>query len=158
MRKLTLFLFLFLLPLAVFAQNKPTADAAKAFLDFYYTGQGQGVVLADAKVCTEVSREGDNRYECVDTVDLNALQAGETYNLWMLFVVPEGDTYEDILVQFNQGGLTRQTKEVSVSGSLRYRTWKSLRLTKVGDWTIKVLHARGDAVEELASLSVTVVE
>ena len=52
----------------------------------------------------------------------------------------------------------RWTKEVSVSGSLRYRTWKSLRLTKAGDWTIKVLHARDDEVEELASLSVMVVE
>ena len=45
------------------AQTKPTPEAAKAFLNFYFKGQGQGVVLADVKeVETESFGEGTNRY------------------------------------------------------------------------------------------------
>ena len=138
---------------AAYAQPALTPDAAKSFLDFYYNGQGTGIVLADTKICTQIEEN-----ECVDTQSPIALQNGETYYYWMMFVVPQGDDIDGVLVQFNQNGVTRSTREVSISGSIRYRTWKSFTPNRAGNWEIVVLHDTGSAVRNVKTQIVTVNE
>ena len=142
-----------LISTTLFAQTKPTSEDALAFINFYFSGQGQGVVLADMKVCTTIEEN-----ECTDNVPLTSLKMDEQYMLWMMYVVPKDDKVDNILVQFNQGGITRITKEVSVVGSIRYRTWKSFSLNRTGEWEIKVLHDKPEGVEVLKSITVTVTE
>jgi len=137
------------------AVAKPTPTEALKFLDYYYTGQGQGAVLADIKLCKEIAKEGDEKNNCAEEVS-SPLTKGEKYYLWMLYVAPQGDRVEDILVQFNHSGITHSTKKVSVNGSFRYRTWKTFKLTSSGTWDIKILHPKDGNVEELGKLQVTV--
>ena len=147
------FLLFIMTPLVAFSQPSLTKDAAKSFLDFYYNGQGSGVILADSQLCTEISEN-----ECVDPVSPIALQNGVTYNFWMMFVVPQGDEIDGLLVQFNQSGITRSTREISVSGSIRYRTWRGFTPNRTGNWEIVVLHDTGDEVRTLETIVVTVNE
>ena len=137
----------------VHAQTKLTPDAAKAFLDFYYNGHGQGVVLADLKICSAVED-----FECTHQVSFNAVKKDSSYFIWMVYVVPKDDEVDDILVQFNHGGITRSTRDVSVKGSIRYRTWGSFTLNRAGSWEIKVLQDKGEEVETLRTVPVTVIE
>lgn len=137
----------------IHAQTKPTPETTLAVLNFYFNGQGQGVILADMKVCKTIEEN-----ECVENIPANSLKKDEQYMIWMMYVVPRGDEVKDIIVQFNQNGITRFTKDVSVSGSIRYRTWKSFSLNRVGEWEIKVFHDKEDGIEVLNQLLVTVVE
>ena len=139
--------------LNVQAQSILTSDAAKSFIDFYFNGQGKGVVLADIKLCSEVVEN-----ECSEEVSPIALQQGETYMLWMMYVVPQGDEVEDIIVQYNNGGITRKSGQVSVKGSIRYRTWKSFTPNRAGNWDLVVLLDKGGDVQTLKSITATVNE
>ena len=135
------------------AQSILTSDAARSFIDFYYNGQGKGVVLADIKLCTEVIEN-----ECSEEVAPVALQQGQTYMLWMMYVVPQGDEIDDIIIQYNSGGITRKSGQVSVKGSIRYRTWNSFTPNRAGNWDIVVLHDNGGDVQTLKTITTTVNE
>jgi hypothetical protein len=76
----------------------------------------------------------------------------------MMFVVPVGRKQESITVQLNLEGTTHQTLEVTVSSSLRYRTWKRIVFNQPGEWFIAILHKTGDGVELLREVPVTVVQ
>lgn len=140
------------------APAKPSSEAAASVIDFYYNGQGQGVVLAKARICEEVPREGDQKFSCVGETDPGAVKAGTTYRLHMIYLVPRDESVDNILVQYNRGGITRDTDQVSVSGSIRYRTWEQFTFDTPGDWQIKILHDRSGGVETLQTLDVTVSE
>ncbi len=146
----TLFIYVFLfvttilLPHAANAQDtgtdmtKPSGEAAASVIDFFYNGQGQGVVLAQADLCGEVPTEGENKYECVDKISPNALRSGTTYNLRMVYLVPQGDEIDDIQVEYIHGDETTKTDQVDVTGSLRYRTWTAFTPRETGNWTIRI--------------------
>ena len=134
-----------------FAQSKPSPEAAKSFLDFYYLGQGKGVILADIKVCTDVVNT-----ECEETVDPSLLKAGESYKIWMAFVVPEGDVVETLNIQFSQNDELQFSRDLSVKGSIRYRTWRTFTPNNAGIWEVKVMDNREVELEELAKLSLVV--
>lgn len=123
---------------------KPNAEGVKGTWDYFYRGQGQGPILIEAKLCTEVSKEGANKFECTAEVDPAAgLKAGTTVMLWQAYLVPQGDTYEDLLVQVKQGNTVRETKDVKIKGEgWRARQWTGVRLNKPGSWTVSVV--RGD--------------
>ena len=135
------------------AQSKPSPEAAKSFLDFYYTGQGKGVILADMKVCTDVVNT-----ECTETVDPSLLLVGMKYKIWMVFVAPEGDEVTTLSIQFNKDSETKFSRDLSVKGSIRYRTWRNFNPTSPGIWTVKVQDNREVELEELAKLSLVVSE
>ncbi|MDY7225867.1 hypothetical protein [Hyalangium rubrum] len=124
--------------------TKPTADGVKNTWDYFYRGQGQGPVLIEAKLCTEVGKEGANKYECTAEVDMAAgVKSGTSVMLWQAYLVPQGDSYEDIMVQVKQGNTVRETKDVKVKGDgWRARQWTGVRLNKPGSWTVSVM--RGD--------------
>jgi len=145
---------LLLLPLHAAAQEKPSPQEARRFLDFYYNGQGQGVVLAEAKICSDVPREGERQFECVGEVAPNAVRTGTDYYLRMVYVVPRGVEDETILVQYNHQDVTRAVDEVTVSGSIRYRTWTQFNLSQAGTWQFQIMRDAGAEVEELRTLDV----
>ena len=153
-RTLVLAGLLLLLPLAAAAQEAPSAESVVDVVDFYYGGDG--VVLYQAQICEDVPTEGDNKYGCVGETEPSDVKTDTQYRLRMVYLVPQEQSYDNILVQYNRGGITRATDEVSVSGSIRYRTWKVFSFDEPGDWTIKVLLDQGDAVTPLHEMTVSV--
>jgi hypothetical protein len=124
--------------------SKPSGDAVKGTWDYFYKGQGQGPVLVEAKLCTEVAKDGPNKFECTAEVNPSeGVKAGTTVMLWQAYLVPQGDSIEDIMVQVKQGSTVRETKDVKVKGDgWRARQWTGVRLNKPGSWTVSVV--RGD--------------
>jgi hypothetical protein len=130
---------------------KPSAEAVKSAWDFFYKGQGSGVVLAEAKACTEIGKEGETKFECTKEIGPEGVKAGTIVLVWQAYLVPQNDTVEDITLQLKQGDTVRETKDIKVKGeSMRTRTWTGVRLPKAGEWTITI--ARGP--ETLKSLTV----
>lgn len=134
------------------APGKPSADEAARVIDFFYHGQGQGVVLASARICGDVPTTGENRFTCVGPVATNALVRGTTYNLHMMYLVPEGDRVDDIQVEYVFDGEAIKTDTVDVEGSLRYRTWTAFTPRESGDGAIRI----SQGGEVLNEISVTV--
>ncbi|HYO57470.1 hypothetical protein [Archangium sp.] len=129
----------------------PSADAVKSTWDYFYRGQGQGPVLVDARLCTEVAKEGPNKFECVTEVSPDGVKAGSSVMVWQAYLVPQGDTIEDVTIQVKQGNVVRETKDVKLKGEgWRARQWTGVRLSKPGEWTITLL--RGE--QELKSIKV----
>jgi hypothetical protein len=123
---------------------KPGAEGVKGTWDYFYRGQGQGPILVEAKLCTEVAKEGANKFECTAEVNpADGVKANTSVMLWQAYLVPQGDTYEDIQVQVKQGATVRETKDVKIKGDgWRARQWTGVRLNKPGSWTVSVI--RGD--------------
>jgi hypothetical protein len=126
--------------------NKPTAEAVKDTWNYYLKGQGNGPILVEAKLCTEVAKEGPNKFDCTVEVDpVAGIKSGTTVMLWQAYLVPQGDAIEDLMVQTKQGNTVRATKDVKVKGDgWRARQWTGVSLNKPGNWTVSVL--RGDQV------------
>ncbi len=123
----------------------PDADAVRDTWNYFYNGKGQGPVLVDAKVCTEVAKEGPNKFECIGEVGPEGIKANTTVMLWHAYLVPQGDSVDDLMVQSKQGAVVRETKDVKLKGEgWRVRQWTGLRMSKPGNWTVSVL--RGDQV------------
>jgi hypothetical protein len=125
--------------------TKPDANSVKNTWDYFYRGQGQGPILVEAKLCTEVGKEGANKFECTVEVDTAAgIKAGtKGVVLWQAYLTPQNDTYEDLQVQVKQGTTVRETKDVKIKGEgWRSRQWTGVNLNKPGNWTISVI--RGD--------------
>ncbi|GMU00680.1 hypothetical protein KH5H1_48000 [Corallococcus caeni] len=123
----------------------PSADAVRDTWNYFYKGQGQGPVLVEAKLCTEVAKEGPNKFECTAEVGPEGIKAGTTVMLWQSYLVPQGDSIDDLTVQVKQGNTVRETKDVKVKGDgWRARQWTGVKLAKPGSWTVVVM--RGDQV------------
>jgi hypothetical protein len=119
---------------------RPAPEAVKSTWDFFYKGKGGGVVLADAKVCLEVGKEGETKGECTKDLPAEGVKEKTSVLVWQAYIIPQGDTIEDLMVQLKQGDVVRETKDVKVKGeSIRTRTWSSVRLPKAGSWTISVI-------------------
>lgn len=137
--------------LAALHLAQPTPEAAKAVFDHYYTGQGKGVVLAEAFLCAEIAdQKKENKYDCTKRIEGTAPKG--SVNVYLVMLVPEGDK-KDLMVQSTLDGVVRETKDVTVEGKgMRTRVWKSIALGKAGKWELKVL----DGDKTLASLPLTV--
>ncbi len=90
-------------------QKVPGADAVRDTWNYFYKGQGQGPVLVEAKLCTEVGKEGATKFECTAEVPAEGIKAGSTVMVWQSYLVPQGDTVEDLMVQTKQGSVVRET-------------------------------------------------
>ena len=124
---------------------KPSPEAVKSTWDYFYKAQGQGPVLVDLKLCSEVAKEGPNRFECTQEVAADAVKAGSTVMVWQSYLVPQGDSVEDLMVQVKQGTTVRETKDLKLKGEgWRARQWVGVRFPKPGAWSVTVL--RGDQV------------
>jgi|GEM_PF-541081 len=126
-------------------QKVPSSDGVKDTWNYFYKGQGQGPVLVEAKLCTEVGKEGANKFECTAEVPAEGIKANTQVMVWQAWLLPQGDTAEDVMVQTRQGTVVRETKDVKLKGEgWRTRQWTGIRLGKAGEWTVSIL--RGDQV------------
>ncbi|MEJ2365462.1 MAG: hypothetical protein P8017_12440 [Deltaproteobacteria bacterium] len=115
------------------AMAVPAADTVKEVIDYYYHGQEQGPILAEAKICKTVEA-----LECVEGIDPGSFPMGETIKVWMQFLVPKGATYDDILVEYRYEGTPWRVQPHKVESSIRYRVVDSFKLDKSGNWTITI--------------------
>ena len=141
----------------VASAQAPSPMEVKKVLDYYYQGQTQPPILVDLKLCESIFKEGDEKNNCENVIDVNSITNGTSANIWMNFLVPK-DTTASILIQLNQKGITRATRNTSISGSFRYRTWKKVTFNRTGDWTLKVFYENEDDVQELYSATLNVKE
>jgi hypothetical protein len=114
-----------------YAAAMPKAQIVKEVVDYFYSGQKEGPVLTDAKICKTV-----NNMNCEDNMDLKAVPVGEAIKVWMQFFVPKGAVYDDIFVEYKHGNLPRHLTAHKVEGSIRYRVVDTYKPDKPGDWTI----------------------
>ena len=123
------------------AVKVPATDAVRETWQYFFRGQGQGPVLAEAKLCSRVGVEGAQRNECLEELAAASAKAGSTVMVWQAYLVPQGDNYEDVMVQLKQGDLVRETRDVKVKGEgIRYRIATYVRLPgKPGAYTITIL-------------------
>jgi hypothetical protein len=150
------FLALSLIPVIALADGKPTPQEVKKVLDYYYRGKGLGPVLSEVRVCRDIQREGDEKNECAGEFGSEPVKKGDSVYLWMAFMVPTGDEAQNIIVQFDNGGVTRMVKNLQASGSLRYRTWLKLTFDKTGPWNVKIVHDKGDGTDVLGTQDIVV--
>lgn len=145
-----------LVPVAVGAQQQPTGEEASRVVNYYFNGQGYGAVLMESRLCREVAEEGKYKNECVNPVTDNRVKKGEDVNLWMKFLVPEGDQ-ASILISFSIDGRVRKVSKTSISGSIRWRTWKAVPTYRTGDWSVVILQEMADQDVQLGTMAYTVV-
>ena len=115
------------------AMAAPTAKMVNEVVDYFYNGQQQGPILADAKLCKSIEA-----LDCKETMDVNAVPMGESIKVWMHFFVPKGATYDDIIVEYKHEGVPRNLTAHKVEGSIRYRIVDKFKLDKLGKWTISI--------------------
>ena len=143
------------MPCLALAQAKPSPAEIKKVLDYYYGSTSDVVVVVDTRLCSDVATQGENKNECTATISSSAIEVGQPSFLWMNFLVPAKAGEQKILVQFNQNGVTRMTRQFTLSGSIRFRTWKKFALDRPGKWSVKILQDKQTGVEELASFALT---
>jgi len=131
------------------AMAGPPAKAVKEVVDYFYSGQAEGPILTDAKLCKSIAA-----LECEAAIDPKAVALGEVMHVWMQFFVPKGAMYDDIFVEYKHEGVPRHLKARSVEGSIRYRVVDKFKLDKPGKWTITI--KKGTA--NLKAFNFTVVE
>ena len=74
--------------------------------------------------------------------------------VWMQFFVPQGATYDDVIVEFKHEGVPRHLTAYKVQGSIRYRVADRYKVDKPGKWTITI--KRG--MTSLKEFAITVVK
>jgi hypothetical protein len=134
----------------------PTPAEAKKVIDYYYNGKAKGPVLVELKACTKVDPGNNNspyKNECLEAV-AGPIKKGTNVHAWSLWLVPDGGTYEDVILQFVFDGQVRSSMDIKLTTSLRSRTWRTSPLTRAGKWELRAV--RGDTV--LGSTSVTVLD
>lgn len=124
----------------------PSQAQIKAVWDYFLTAKGQGPILGDARACLEIPKEGEQRFECAKEVGPEGVKAGTDVMVWQAWLVPQGDTVEDVTLRISLNGTIRETKDVSkLKGEgIRTRTWSGAKLGKPGTWKLELM--RGDKV------------
>ncbi len=143
------------MPCLALAQAKPSSAEIKKVLEYYYGSTSDAVVVVDTRLCSDVATQGEHKNECTATISSTAIEVGQPSFLWINFFVPANAGEQKILVQFNQNGVTRMTRQLTLSGAIRFRAWKKFALDRPGKWSIKILQDKQSGVKELASFALT---
>ncbi len=143
------------MPCMALAQAEPSPAEIKKVLEYYYGTTSDEVVVVDARLCSDVATQGENKNECTTTISSSAIEVGQPSFLWMNFFVPAKAGEQKILVQFNQNGVTRMTRQLTLFGSIRFRAWKKFVVDRPGKWSVKILQDKQSGVKELASIGLT---
>lgn len=153
MKRISLLSFLVVcIPALIFAQEKPTMNEAKKVMDYYYYGQGKGVVLKDYKFCHKIKES-----ECDQEIADRKMIKGQKVFLWMDFLVPVGDK-ADMYLEFKRQNKVRKVVEFVISGSIRYRTYQIIPTNKIGDWVVNIIQEMEDKDINLGEFRYTVVD
>ena len=142
-------LAILVLPIAAWAADRPGAQDTRTVVHYYFNGQGQGAVLMDYRVCSEVAPEGEDKHECRRQLDAAAIPLGEEAFLWMNFLVPAEDQ-ADILISYARNERVRKTADVTLKGAIRFRTWKRIPTDKPGKWAVTIVQEMPDQDQSTA--------
>lgn len=131
----------------------PTPEEAKKVYEFIDHGQGQGIVIEDAKLCNEIPKTGDHKSECTEELK-DGFPAGSKVYVWFAYLIPKGDAIEDIAVQIKEGDKVKETKDISKLEGKGYlnHTWTIFTPKKAGTWSAVI--TRGDKVLKTLSLKI----
>ena len=133
----------------------PDAGEVKRVMDYYYGAQSDTPVLVDFKLCEDVYREGENKYNCKNEIDRDQLQSGASVYAWMNFMVPRNER-GDVLLQLKHDGVIHGARKAGVEGGLRYRTWRRITLARPGQWELPILYDNQKTVREIDTVTLTV--
>jgi hypothetical protein len=132
--------------------EKPSPEAITSFWTYYFKGQGSGPAVGEAKLCLEVAKDGPNKFECSKEVPPEGVKVGTNVLVWGAYLLPQGDSVENMSLQVKLGDTIRETKDFKLKGeSFRTRNWNSVRISKKGTWNIVLKHGEN----ELKTLTVT---
>jgi len=123
----------------------------------YYYGSEATPILAEYKLCTQIGSMGAERNQCIGEISTDSLVQGQAVYLWMNYLVPKG-TQSELLLQYNHNGITRDASNLKVSGSLRFRTWKKIKLSRTGDWELPIYFEQSGQHTELDRITLNVKE
>lgn len=137
------------------AISVPTPEETRSVLDHYWNGDTP--VLVEYKFCSDIVREGDEKNNCAVEVDPKMLQSGETVYLWMNYMVPQ-NTEHNISILFTRNGRPEKTKNLKITGSLRYRTWTLLPTDKAGTYNVQIDRELNDNFTTLEQMTYSVAE
>lgn len=154
MKQITL-LSTLLLVFTSFVSAAPSPDLTRQVLDHYWSGDSP--VLVEYKFCSEIAKEGENKNQCAVEADPAAIAKGDKVFLWMNYMVPK-DTAQNISVLITRNSRPEKTRDLKVTGSLRYRAWTTLPTDKSGTYAIQVDHEINDSFTALEKLGYTVAE
>ena len=127
----------------------PPAKAVKEVVDYFYSGQKDGPILTDSKLCKSIKT-----LECEQPIEPSAVQLGDLIHVWMQFFVPKGGVYDDIMVEYTHEGVPRNLNAHKVEGSIRYRTVDKYKIDKPGKWTITIKKG----IASLKEFQITVIQ
>ena len=138
---------LLVLTMAVSAQNAPSAEATKSFIEYF--NSGSEAVLFDAKLTSKVE-------DRMPTDEITETAVGSVVSIWVNFMIPKNATDNSYKAVFRKGDTTLKTKTFELSGgqwgNLGYRSWSSKGLHSAGDYTVEIL--KGDAVVKTFNITV----
>jgi hypothetical protein len=135
---------------------RPTSDEVKRVLNYYLQGKGMGPVLIEAKICRDIIAAGKDENECGGDITTHVIKKGESWYLWMAFMVPSGEDTQNIVIMFEKGGVPRKVENLQVSSQLRNRSWIKVTWDTPGSWQLKIARDTGSSAEFLGTLDVTV--
>lgn len=148
--------FCALVPLQSFASDEPTQQAINKVVAYYYGGE-EKPLLAEYKLCRDIGSVDNEKNQCIDELDPHSLEQNQVVYLWMNYLVPKGAD-SDLLLHYNHNGITRDASTLKVSGSIRYRTWKKLKLSRTGLWEMPIYMEQNGQYTELQRITVNVTE
>lgn len=146
-----------LIPALTLAFDKPSSKETKKVMDYYNSGKGNGALLFDYKLCSQIGEEGENKNECVQSISGNDIKVGDEIHLWMNFMIPVEDMAE-IIITYTRKNRIRKTQEITLKSAFRYRTWKKIDTEKPGQWTVQIFQELGDKDLDLGSFTYVVKE
>ena len=122
-------------------------------MNYFYNGESKGPILMSLNLCETVDRKKDSKtkYECLKASP-SKIKVNSKVTAWTSWFVPQKGKYDDIMIQFIHDGMIRTTKDVTLSGGLRLRAFRTETVTKKGKWEIRVL--RNKKVVAAAKFSV----
>ena len=137
------------------ADAPPSAEEVRKVSRYFYSDNATRPVLADYKLCKGIQRDGVDKNNCTQEVPGDTLEPGQSLYLWMNFMLPKGEQGK-VLVQLNHSGVTRDTRVMPIEGSMRYRTWRKIRLLRPGDWELPVYYENDGGIEEVDRINLHV--
>jgi hypothetical protein len=142
-------------PCMINAMERPSPENAKKVIDYYYNGKGNGTILMEYQLCKEIQKEGAGKNTCADDMTDTVIKKGEKVFLWMHYFIPYGDKI-NLLAEYKIRNKVRKVTEFTVSGGLRYRTWKQIATKKTGEWSVSIIQELDDKDLEIGNFKYTV--
>lgn len=127
-------------PSSVPSASRPSAEEVKKVMDYFNTGKE--LLLTEKKFCKEIGKDGATKNDCVQELASNEIVKGEKSFLWMNFMVPKDFKEGNVLIQYNQNGVTRSASQRPISakdGALRYRLHSQFPTLAPGEYEVSLM-------------------